>query len=115
MVASHAGGYRVNSRLRLLRFMLCTRRSGCTAALVQPMRVGGEEWATSQLDLPSQTPLSVVSCGRLHLGVPHLDTSVDYCKYLIIDPTFCGSRFFTERLQRIEDLPLPMMHFRCVL
>ena len=42
-----------------------------------PMRVGG---ATSQLGLPSLTPLSVASCGRLQLGVPHWATSVDYCK-----------------------------------
>ena len=31
------------------------------------MRVGG---ATSQLDLPSLTPLSVAGCGQLQLGVP---------------------------------------------
>ena len=43
--------------------------------------------ATSQLDLPSLTPLSVADCGRLQLGVPHWATSVDYCKQLIIDPT----------------------------
>ena len=40
---------------------------------VLPMRVGG---ATSQLDLPSLTPLSVAGCGRLQLGVPHWATSV---------------------------------------
>ena len=34
-----------------------------------PMRVGG---ATTQLDLPSLTPLSVAGCGRLQLGVPTL-------------------------------------------
>ena len=45
---------------------------------VLPMRVGG---ATSQLDLPSQTPLSVDSSGRLQqLGVPHWATSGDHCK-----------------------------------
>ena len=37
------------------------------AQRVLPMRVGG---ATSQLDLPSLTPLSVASCGRLQQGVP---------------------------------------------
>ena len=37
------------------------------------MRAGG---ATSQLDLPSLTPLSVAGCGRLQLGVPHYATSV---------------------------------------
>ena len=35
---------------------------------VLPMRVGG---ATSQLDLPSLTPLSVAGCGSLQLVVPH--------------------------------------------
>ena len=64
------------------------------------MRVGG---ATSQLDLPSLTPLSVAGRGRLQLGVPHWATSVDYRKQLIIDTTFCGSRFSTGRLLAIED------------
>ena len=64
------------------------------------MRVRG---ATSQLDLPSMTPLSVAGCGRLQLGVPHWATSIYYCKQLIIDPTFCGSRFSTGRLLAIED------------
>ena len=32
--------------------------------------------ATSQLDLPSLTPLSVAGCGRLQLGVSHWATSV---------------------------------------
>ena len=41
------------------------------------MRVGG---ATSQLDLMFLTPLSIAGCGRLQLGVPHWDTSVDYRK-----------------------------------
>ena len=64
------------------------------------MRIGG---ATSQLDLSSLTPLSIAGCGRLQLGVPHWATSVYYCKYLIIDPTFFGSRFSTGRLMAIED------------
>ena len=72
MVASHAEGCNV-ARLtpavaELHRFILCTRRSGGTA-----LWVGG---ATSQLDLPSLTPLSVAGCGRLQLGVPHWATSV---------------------------------------
>ena len=53
---------------------------GCThlyyardAQGVLPMRVGG---ASSQLDLPSLTPLSVAGGGRLQLGVPHWATSV---------------------------------------
>ena len=55
------------------------------------------------LYLPSLTPLSVASCGRLQLGVPRWAISVDYCKYLIIYPTFCGSRFSTGRLLAKED------------
>ena len=58
--------------------------------------------ATSQLDLASLRPLPAAGCGRLQLGVPHLATSVDYCKF-IIDPTFCGIRFSTGRLLAIED------------
>ena len=50
------------------RFILCTRRSGGT------VHEGGG--ATSQLDLPPLTPLSVAGCGRLQLGVPHWATSV---------------------------------------
>ena len=38
-----------------------------------PMRVGG---ATSQMDQPSLTPLSVAGCGRLRQGVAHWATSV---------------------------------------
>ena len=57
--------------LRLYRFILCTRRSGGAAH---------DSWvATSQLDVPSLTPLSVAGCGRLQLGVTHWATSVDYC------------------------------------
>ena len=59
-------------------------RWGCTdlyyargAHGVLPMRVGG---ATSQLDQPSLTPLSVAGCGWLQLRVPNWATSVDYCK-----------------------------------
>ena len=58
--------------LRLHRFILYPRRAGGTA------HEGGD--ATSQLDQPYLTPLSVAGCGRLELGVPHWATSVDYCK-----------------------------------
>ena len=70
MVASHAEGCivarSIPSVAELHRFILCTRCSG-------GMWVGG---ATSQLDLPLLTPLSVAGCGRLQLGVPHWATSV---------------------------------------
>ena len=73
VVASHAEGCRVGSRLRLHRLILCTiRRSGGTA------HEGGI--ATNQLDLASLTPLSVAGGGRLQLGVPDWAASVNYCK-----------------------------------
>ena len=59
---------RIPGVAELHRFILCTRRSGGTAH-----KGGG---ATSQLDLPSLTPLSVAGCGRLQLGVPHWVISV---------------------------------------
>ena len=79
------------------RIALCNTWSSGGTALY---RVGD---ATSQLDLPSLTPLSVAGWGRLQLGAPHWATSVNYCKSLIIEPTFCGSRFSTGRLLAIED------------
>ena len=50
-----------------------TWSSGGTA----PCRVGG---ATSQLDLPFLTPLSVAGCGWLQPGAPHWAASVNYRK-----------------------------------
>ena len=73
MVASHARLHvRIPAVAELHPFVLCARRSGSTAD-----ESGG---ATSQLDLPSLTSWSVAGCGRLQLGVPHLATTVDYCK-----------------------------------
>ena len=46
--------------------VIITRRSGGT--------VHEGEGATSQLDLPFLTPLSVADCGRLQLGVPQWAT-----------------------------------------
>ena len=83
---------------RLHRFILCTRRSGGTA-----YQGGG---ANSQLDPLSLTPLSVADYDGLQLGVPRWANSVDYCKQLIIDPTFCGSSFSTGRLLAIEDFTI---------
>ena len=74
VVASNAVGCKVESRLWLSCTDLYYTR-GAQALL--PMRVGG---ATSQLDLPSLTKLSVAGYGRLQLGVPHWAASVDYCK-----------------------------------
>ena len=98
VVASHADGCRIDSRLMLHRYILCTRRSGGTAH--------EDGCATSQLHLPYVTPFSVAECSRLQLGVTHRATSVDYCKQLIIDLTFCGSRFSTVRLLAQKTLPL---------
>ena len=78
---------------KLYRFILSTRRCGGIA-----YKGGG---ATSQLDLPSLTPLSLAGCGRLQLRVPHWATSKDYCKWLIID---LWSIISTWRLLAIEDL-----------
>ena len=72
------------------------------------MRVEG---ATSQLDLPPLTPLSVVGCGRLQLEVLHWATAVDYCK--IIDPTFCCNRFSTGRHLAIEDFTFTGVSISC--
>ena len=69
--------------------------------------------ATGQLDLPYLTPLSVAGCGRLQLGAQHLATSVNYCKQLIIEPTFYGSRFSTGRLLAIEDFTI-FYKYECV-
>ena len=77
---------------------------------VLPMRVGG---ATSQLDLPSLTQLSVADCGWLQLAVPQWAASVHYWKLLIIDPTFCGNRFSTGRLLAIEDFTFSFL-FSCI-
>ena len=40
---------------------------------------------------------------RSWLWSPHWATSVNHCKQLIIEPTFCGSRFSTMSLLAIED------------
>ena len=71
VVATHAEGCKVarSAVAELHRCMLCTRRSGGTAH-------EGGGGATSQLDLPSLTPLFVAGCGRLQLGVPHCASSV---------------------------------------
>ena len=67
-------GCKIESRL----WLSCTDLYYARGAQgVLSMRVGG---ATSQLDLPSRTPLSLAGCGRLQLGVPHWASSVDYCK-----------------------------------
>ena len=58
----------------LARIAVCNTWSSGGTALC---KVGG---ATSQLDLPSLTPLSVTGCGWLQQGAPHWATSVNYCK-----------------------------------
>ena len=85
----------VRGSLSAASLVICSPH--CTLQYVElrgycPVQGGG---ATSQLDLPSLTPLSVSSYGRLQLGAPHYATSLNYCKQLIIEPTFCGSRFST--------------------
>ena len=70
VVASHAEGCNVARSIPAvaeLHTMHEALREYC------PCEWGG---ATSQLDLPSLTPLSVAGCARLQLGVPHWATSV---------------------------------------
>ena len=100
VVASQAEGCKIESR----PWLSCTDLYYVRGAQgVLPMKVGG---ATSQLDLPSLMPLSVADCGRLQLVVPNFATSVDYCKQLIIDPTFCGRRSPLGGSWRQKTLPL---------
>ena len=67
---------------------------------VLPMRV---EECDQSVGSPVSDAIVRSCCGRLQLGVPHWTTSVDYRKWLIIDPTFCGSRFSNGSLLAIED------------
>ena len=71
VVVSHAEVAR-SSPAEVALIKLCTWCSGGTA------HEGGG--VTSQLDLPSLTPLSVAGCGRLQLGVPHWAASAHNCK-----------------------------------
>ena len=76
VVASHAASHcswlpRIASR-SIPAEVRCTSRSGGTAH--------EDRGATSQLDLPSLTPLSVAGCGWLQLGIPNWAASVHYCK-----------------------------------
>ena len=74
VVASHAVGCKIKSRL----WLSCTDLNYARGAQrVLPKRVEG---ATSQLDQPSLTSLSVAGCGRLQQRVPHGATSENYCK-----------------------------------
>ena len=70
MVASDGEGCKIESRQWLSSSDLYYARD---SQGVVPMRVGG---ATSQLDLPFLTKLSVAGCGLLQLGIPHWATSV---------------------------------------
>ena len=97
VVASHAEGcnVRIPAVAELHRFILCTRRSGGTAhagggcdqsigSTVSDAIVRSWLWSTAT----RSSPLGYFS---------------NYCKLLIIDPTFCGSRFSIGRLLAIED------------
>ena len=79
----------------LHKFILRTRRPRSTT------HEGGG--STSQLDLPSLTPLSVAGCGRLQLGATSFGYFSRLLYQLIIDPKFCGSRCSTGRLMVMED------------
>ena len=69
---------RIPALAELHRFILCKRRSGGTVR-VGYCEGGGStvrDGRSSQLDLPSLTPLSIAGCGRLQLEVQHWATSV---------------------------------------
>ena len=69
-----------------------TRCMHC-AIVAQGLLTCEEWWVTaSQMDLPSQAPLSVAGWGRL-MGVARRVTSVALLKNFITDPTNRGSRF----------------------
>ena len=73
MVASHAAVARSNPAEGALIYTM-------HEALMQGVMPIMVEGATSQLDQPSLTSLSVTGCGCLQLGVPHWAASVHYCK-----------------------------------
>ena len=73
VVASHAEGCKVARSIRGCGWAAPIYTMHEALRGVLPMRVGGP---TSQLDLPSLTPLSVAGCGQLQLGVPQWATSV---------------------------------------
>ena len=71
-IASYAERYGFDSWHRRHRFVQCYSVSG--AQWVLPYI--GWRVTASQLDLQSLTPLSVIGCSRLQLGVAHWATSV---------------------------------------
>ena len=93
----------IHGSLSAASLVICSSHSSAIRGAQGVLPCVGWGGATSQLDLQSLMPLSVAGCGRLQLGAPHWATSVNYCKWLIIEPTFCGSRFSTGRLLAIED------------
>ena len=106
---------RVDSQLRLHRFLLFTRRSGCTTH-----EVGG---ATSQFDLPSLTTLSVAFCGRLQLEFSHWATSVAQNKILDDNPHLKQTIYYryiddifvvTQGMTQLQDLKTVIQN-NCVL
>ena len=67
---------RVRAPVAVASLAICSphlHRAICGAQAVLPMMMGD---ATSKLDLPSLTSLSVAGCGRLQLEVLHWATSV---------------------------------------
>ena len=97
-----------------LRLHRCTMRSGGTAHEGErcDRSIGSAvSDAIARSWLSMDNGWSVAGCIRLQLGVPHWDTSVDYCKYFIIDPTFCGSIFSTGSLLAIGDSTFYLINF----
>ena len=83
-------------KLRLHRFILCTRRSGGTA---HESRGCHQEIGSTVSDAIVHSWLWSTATMSSHWA-----TSEDYCKLLIIDHTFCVSRFSTGRLLAIEHI-----------
>ena len=83
-------------RQRLHWFILCMRRSEGTA----------HECGGCDQSIGSTVSDAIIRSWlwSTAIRVPHWATSVSQCKYLTIDPTFCGSIFSTGRLLAIEDL-----------
>ena len=108
VVASHAEGCKV-----------ARSNPGCGwAAMIYTIHEelrGNCPWGWGSIESTVMTPLSVIGCGRLQLGVPHWAASVDYCKKLIIDPAFCGSRFSTGRLLALKDFTFTLICLLWVL
>ena len=97
----------VSGSLTAASLVICSPH--CTVQYVElsgycPLQGGGCDQSIGSTSCSDHNQLrKMAGCGRLQLGAPHWATSVNYCEKLLIEPTFCGSRFSTGRLLAIED------------